>query len=133
MWSTGVEAGRMNPQTGFIAMVVIALWLPTIALIAMFKFRKLQLEERLAAIARGADIAFDPEETAQRTRRSGIVFVAAGLGLSAADVIIALAAWNPAVLVGQAVAVVPIAIGIGLLFDYRINRREITARRGEMR
>jgi hypothetical protein len=123
----------MNPQTGFIGLIAVALWLPTLALVAMFKFRKLQLEERLAAIARGADLAFDPEATALRTRRSGIVFVAAGLGLSAADVIVTVAAWNPMVLVGQAVAVVPIAIGIGLLLDYRINRREIAARRGEAR
>jgi hypothetical protein len=116
----------MDPQ--FIQLVILgaAFWVPTLGLVALYFFRKLQLKERLQAIERGADLVVDRDATAARTRRSGIVCIAGGLGLSAANVIVAIAAWNPMALVGQAIAVVPIAIGLGLLVDYRIARRDLT-------
>jgi hypothetical protein len=117
----------MHPQ--FIQLVILAaaFWLPIVALIALYFFRKLQLQERREAIERGADLTVDREATMARTRRSGIVCIAGGLGLSVANVIVAIAAWNPQALVGQAVAIVPIAIGVGLLVDSRIARRELAA------
>jgi hypothetical protein len=116
----------MNPQVIQLAVLAAAFWFPTLALAALYFFRKLQLQERLQAIERGADLTVDGEATAARTRRSGIVCIASGLGLSGAAVIVAVAAREalPA-LVGQALAVVPIAIGLGLLLDYRIARREL--------
>ena len=120
----------MSPQVILFTMLGVALWLAAIALAATYMFRKLQSEERLKAIERGADLAFDPEATAARTRRSGIVFIAGGLGISAADLIVVWAAGDPQALVGQALAIIPIAIGLGLLVDYRITRREIASRAG---
>jgi hypothetical protein len=117
----------MDPQFIQLALLAAAFWLPIVALIALYAFRKLQLQERLQAIERGADLTIDREATTARTRRSGIVCVAGGLGLSAANVIVAIAAQNPMALVGQAIAVVPIAIGLGLLVDYRLARRELAA------
>ena len=117
----------MNPQVIQLAVLAAAFWLPTLALVAIYFFRKLQLQERLQAIERGADLTVDCEATAARTRRSGIVCIAGGLGLSVANVIVTIAAGNPMALVGQAVAVVPIAIGLGLLVDYRIAKRELAA------
>jgi hypothetical protein len=115
----------MDPQ--FIQLVILAaaFWVPTVGLVALYFFRKLQLKERLMAIERGADLVVDREATAARTRRSGIVCIAGGLGLSAANIIVVIAAHSPMALVGQAVAVVPISIGLGLLVDYRIARREL--------
>ena len=98
-----------------------------VALLALYFFRKLQLQERLQAIERGADLTVDREATAARTRRSGIVCIAGGLGLSVANVIVVVVSRDPVALVGQAVAVVPIAIGLGLLVDYRIARRELAS------
>jgi hypothetical protein len=116
----------MNPQVIQLAVLAAAFWLPTLALVALYFFRKLQLQERLQAIERGADLIVDRHATAARTRRSGIVSIAAGLGLSAAAVILAFAAREPmTALVGQAVAIVPLAIGVGLLVDYRIAKREL--------
>ena len=117
----------MHPQFIQLAILAAAFWLPTLALLAMYFFRKLQLQERLAAIERGADLVVDREATAGRTRRAGIVCIAGGLGISTAALIVAAVAHEglaPA-LVGQAVAVVPIAIGLGLLVDYRMARREL--------
>lgn len=115
----------MDPQ--FIQLVILAaaFWVPTVGLVALYFFRKLQLKERLLAIERGADLIVDRDATAARTRRSGVVCIAGGLGLSVANVIIAIAAHNPMALVGQAIAVVPISIGLGLLVDYRIARRDL--------
>jgi hypothetical protein len=113
----------MHPQ---VLILVLIVWVPALALAALYLFRKLQLQERLQAIERGADLIVDRHATAARTRRSGIVCVAAALGLSAAAVILAFAAREPMMaLVGQAVAIVPLAIGLGLLVDYRIARREL--------
>jgi hypothetical protein len=122
----------MHPPVIAFTILGVALWLTTTAVVAAYLFRKLQLQERLAAIARGADLTFDPEATANRTRRSGIVCIAAGLGLSIGDVIVAVAARDPMALVGQAVAIVPVAVGLGLLVDYRISRRELRSRRGDV-
>jgi hypothetical protein len=121
----------MDPQFIQLAILAAAFWVPTLGLVALYFFRKLQLKERLLAIERGADLTVDREATAARTRRSGIVCIAGGLGLSAANVIVTIAAQQTAALVGQAVAVVPIAIGLGLLVDYRIAKRELMAGRTE--
>lgn len=120
----------MSPLAVMLILLAVAFWLSTIAIIAMYMFRKLQLQERLAAIERGADLSFDPEATASRTRRSGIVFIAAGIGMSIADLIVAWAARDTQALVGQSFAVIAMAVGLGLLVDFRINRRELAARRG---
>jgi hypothetical protein len=120
----------MNPNVILGVLLGVAIWLPTLALIAAYFFRRLQQQERLAAIARGAELAYDQEETLNRTRRSGIVCLATGIGLSIGDVIVTAVARDAQALVGQAVAIVPFAIGIGLLIDHRIGRRELLARRG---
>jgi hypothetical protein len=120
----------MSPTVILLIILGAAIWLPTITLVGAYFFRRLQQQERLAAIARGADLAYEPEETLNRTRRSGIVCLAAGIGLSIGDIIVATVAKDPQALVGQAVAIVPFAIGVGLLIDHRIGRRDLAARRG---
>jgi len=114
----------MNPNIILATLIGVAIWLVTMALVGTYFFRRLQQQERLAAIARGADLTYDPVETLNRTRRSGIVCIALGIGLSMGDVIVAFVARDGQALVGQAVAVVPFAVGIGLLIDHRIGRRE---------
>lgn len=115
----------MNPQIIQLVILAAAFYLPALALVAFYLFRKLQLQQRLQAIERGADVGFDAEATAARTRRAGIVCIAGGLGLSAANVIVVLAAGNLQALVFQAVAIVPFAVGLGLLVDYRLARRDL--------
>ena len=118
----------MDPRIIQLAILAAAFWLPLLALAALYSFRKLQLQERLHAIERGADLTLDREATAARTRRAGIVCIAGGLGLSAAAMILSLAGREPLMaLVGQAPAIVPIAIGLGLLVDYRMRKRELYA------
>ena len=118
----------MHPQYIQLAILAAAFYLPALGLVAYYLFRKLEIQQRLRDIERGADVRADPHAAAGRTRRAGIVCVAAGLGLSAANVIVVVAADSVQALVFQAVAVVPFAIGLGLLVDYRIALRDLPAR-----
>jgi len=120
-----VDSSLISPMV-HLAVFAAAFWLPALALLALYFFRRLQSQERLRAIEHGADLTVDREATAARTRRSGIVCIASGLGLSVANVIVVIAAREPVAFVGQAVAIVPIAIGLGLLVDYRIAKRELS-------
>jgi uncharacterized membrane protein len=119
----------MTMQTiGVIGVFTALLWLPTIAVIAAYLFRRLQAQERLKAIEKGIELAFDPDASAAASRRSGIVFTAAGVGIALADVIVAWVARDSEALVGLALAVVPIAVGFGLLLDYRLQRAQARGR-----
>jgi hypothetical protein len=119
----------MDPRIIQLVIVAAAIWLPVVALVALYFFRKLQLQQRLQVIERGAEPTADPAGAVARTRRAGIVCVSTGLGLSAANLIVVAASGNLQALVFQAVGVVPLAIGIGLLVDYRLARRDLEARR----
>jgi voltage-gated potassium channel Kch len=101
--------------------------------------RQIQSEERLAAIAKGIPIPPTPEELAilhgkpssNQTRRranirtAGIVLLATGAGLAAFFTLLAIVLQERNVYCGVAVALVPLAIGIGFLIDARIQAREI--------
>jgi hypothetical protein len=117
----------MHPGTIQLVILAAAFWLPAMALIALYFFRKLQLQQRLLEIERGAASVVDREAAPARTRRAGIVCIAAGIGICAGDVIIVAATRDPQAWALQAVGIVPIAVGIGLLVDYRLAKRD-TAR-----
>jgi hypothetical protein len=119
----------MDPQTiGTVGLVVFAVWFPTLTLVAVYLFRRLRLEERLKAIEHGRSIVFDPEVSAARTRRAGLVLVAAGIGAGLADAIITSVLGVEELLAFLAVAAVLLLIGLGLLLDYRLQRGDIRRR-----
>ena len=115
----------MNPQIiGLIGFIAALFWLPTLTLAGVYLFRRLQMEERLRAIEKGVETAFDPEANSASTRRTGIILIAAGIGIAAAVVIVRIVSGDPQALVCLALAVVPIAVGLGFLVDYRIGIRQ---------
>src|SRR5438309_1153787 len=60
---------------GFAAVVLVCS-IPIAAIYAFYCVRKLKSEERLAAIAKGLNVPFEPElPHLQRSRRSGILLV----------------------------------------------------------
>lgn len=121
----------MDPT--FIQLVILAaaFWFPIVALIALYFFRKLQLQQRLLAIERGTDPALEREASTDRTRRAGIVCIAAGIGICLGDVVIVAVSGDPQAWALQAVGLVPIAVGIGLLIDHRLARRDVERRRSD--
>src|SRR2546427_13296024 len=67
---------------GFAAVVLVCS-IPIAAIYAFYRVRKLKSEERLAAIAKGLNVPFEPElPHLQRSRRSGILLVCGGGGYS---------------------------------------------------
>ena len=119
----------MDPRTiGMIGFFVLIVWLPTLTLAAVYLFRRLRLQERLKAIEHGRNLAFDPEVSAIRTRRAGIVLVAAGIGVALGDAILTGVFADAHLLAFLALAAVPLLVGLGLLLDHRLQLRDLRQR-----
>ncbi len=118
----------MHPES-FLAFG-IAILIPVAALATAYLFRRLSSKERLLAIEKGAQLPFeslDPRERAARSRRSGIVLIAVGLGIILACAAIAWSENERDALSGAALGIIPLLIGAGLLLDYRLRVRELQA------
>jgi hypothetical protein len=122
-WAREKENRVTLQAIGTIGVFAAILWLPTVTLVGAYLFRRLQTQERLRAIEKGLEMGFDPEAHAASARRIGIVLIAAAVGIALAVGIITLVSREPEAMVGLALAVVPAAIGVGFLIDYRIGRR----------
>ncbi len=100
---------------------------PIAALLALYHIRRLQSEERVKAIEKGVSIPFEPVDQrirAARLRTAGIVLLTLGLGMIVAFSVGAVAQRDREVFTGVGVAAIPIMIGLGLLYDSRLRRRE---------
>jgi len=97
---------------------------PLAAMYTYYRVRKLRTEERLAAIAHGANVAMEPDlSEAAQSRRWGILLVAISLGYIAMMALITRA--NPEAWKGAAVGCVPLAAGIGFLVDFALIRKDL--------
>jgi hypothetical protein len=100
----------------------LCVMIPLAALIFGFLVRRLRAQERLRTIEKGLPIPQeDPWERAARIRRAGISAVAAGLGLF---IFLVLQHEGPNV----GIAAIPILMGLGFLYDYRLTVRDLRAR-----
>jgi uncharacterized protein DUF6249 len=112
----------------FVGLVAVTLFfgIPLAAMYTYYRVRKLRTEERLAAIARGADIAMEPDlSEAARSRRWGILLATVSIGYMVMMALIARAdpeAWKAA-----AIGIVPLAAAIGFLLDFALIRRDLKA------
>jgi hypothetical protein len=101
--------------------------------------REIQSQERLAAIAAGVPIPLTAEELAithgaaskparrsdgRGARRAGIVLISTAFGLVAFFIALAAILQARQVLVGAAVGLIPMLMGVGFLIDARMNARE---------
>jgi hypothetical protein len=106
--------------------VVLTCGLPVAALYTYYRVRKLRTEERLAALAHGAQIPVEPELTQYaRSRRAGILLVSGGLGFMAMFAVIAKIVGQPETLVAAAFGILPLAVGIGYFLDAALIHREL--------
>ena len=102
--------------------------IPIVALLVVYLTRRLQSQERIKAIEKGVPIPFepaDPKERAARTRRAGIILVAFALGLVIFSVVGARIEQDRDMLIIAGGAAIPLLIGLGLLYDYRLRMKEI--------
>ncbi len=112
----------------FVGLVAVTLFLgiPMAAMYTYYRVRKLRMEERLAAIARGANVPIEPDlSEAARSRRWGILLAAVSLGYMAMMAMIARSepnAWQ-----AVAVGIMPLAAGLGFLLDFALIRKDLKA------
>ena len=109
-----------------LAAVVMVFGIPMAAMYTYFRVRKLRTEERLAAIARGVSVPMEPElSQAARSRRSGILLVAAAIGYTLTFALIGRVepdAWTAA-----SFGMIPLALGLGFFVDSALIRRDLRA------
>lgn len=111
-----------------IGLVAVTLFfgIPLAAMYTYYRVRKLRTEERLAAIARGANVQMEPDlSEAAHSRRWGILLAAISLGYMAMMALIARS--EPDAGTALAVGIVPLAAGLGFLLDFALIRRDLKA------
>jgi len=105
--------------------VTLGMGVPIAALYTYYRVRKLRSEERLAAIARGVEIPVEPElSQAARSRRNGILLIAGALGFMATFSLVAQIQADRDFWTVATFGIIPLAVGIGYLFDFSLVRRE---------
>lgn len=131
---------------------VVAMLIPIVAIISgvwgQAHARRTRAEERMAMLARGIPLAeieaaLKPESDADATaytapsasrsparslgnaRRAAVVLISVGLGLIVFFVMLASILREHDILAGAAVGVIPLAIGVGFVVDYTLQRREL--------
>jgi hypothetical protein len=106
--------------------VIMVFGIPIAAMYTFYHVRKLRTDERLAAIARGANVPMQPElSEAARSRRSGILLVTGALGYMITFALIARMesdAW-----VAAAFGIIPFSVGLGFFVDSALIRRDLHA------
>lgn len=111
-----------------LAAVVLTCGIPFAFMYMFYRVRKLRTEERLAALARGAEIPLEPELSQYaRSRRSGILLVSGGVGFILMFALIARIVGEPQTLVASAFGILPLAVGLGYFVDAALIRRDLKA------
>jgi len=106
--------------------VVLTCGIPLAMMYTYYRVRKLKTEERLAALARGAEIPVEPELSQYaRSRRAGILLVSGGMGFIVMFAIIARVLGEPETLVASAFGILPLAVGLGYFVDAALIRRDL--------
>ncbi len=106
-----------------LAAVLLIFGIPFGAMYTFYLVRKLRTEERLAALARGAQIPMQPElPEAARSRRAGILLVTGALGYIATFALIGRVESDA--LIAAAFGIVPLAVGLGFFLDSALIRRD---------
>jgi len=127
-----------------------AAWLGVVIVksISAYKVRELRSQERLAAIEKGLpvppeeptaeDKAFEmatgltgaprtpnPARRIANLRTGGIICISIGIGLVLSFAMLTHVVGERLILCGAAVGLIPLAIGVGLLIDMGIQRKEL--------
>jgi hypothetical protein len=114
----------MDGLTGLVAIIMI-FGMPTagLGMYSFYRVRKLRTEERLAAISRGVSVPMEPElAEAARSRRSGILLIAAAVGYTITFSLIARV--EPDAWVAAAFGAIPFTLGLGFFLDSALIRRD---------
>ncbi len=102
---------------------------------------KLKADQRMAMVARGINADDidkllgkssvdgkpwrDPMQSLGNTRRTAIVLISSGVGLMLFFSMVAWIEQKHEVLSGVAIGLIPLAIGLGFLIDYNLQKRDL--------
>ena len=115
----------MGEMIGLVA-VVMAFGVPVAGMYTYYRVRKLRTEEKLAAIARGADVPMEPElSQVERSRRSGILLTAGAVGYIVTFSLIA--RMEPEAMNAAAFGAIPLMLGLGFFVDAFLVKRDLHA------
>jgi len=125
---SGRESNKMGGDVIGLVAVVLTCGIPLALMYTYYRVRKLRSEERLAALARGAEIPIEPELSQfARSRRAGILLVSGGVGMIVMFAMIARLLGEPETMVGSAIGVLPLAVGLGYFVDAALIHRDLKA------
>ena len=130
--SEGLNSPFIIPVAGtamVLGIVAVSKW-------SEYGTRKLQYDERMAAIAKGLPLPEPPVTQTERRvmslkqrniniRLAGIICIAGSIGAAAFFYVLYLVIGQREILSGLACALVPFAIGAGFLIDVWINSRAL--------
>ena len=115
----------MNGEFIGLVAVIMSLGVPLAAMYTYYSVRKLRTQERLAAIARGTDVPMVAElSESARSRRWAILLISGAVGFIIAMGLIATIEREPDTWTAAAVAIIPLAIGLGYYLDSTLIRRD---------
>jgi hypothetical protein len=117
----------MNDFTGLVAVVMFfAVPLTAMVVYGWYRVSKMRSEERMAALARGVNVPMEPElSQAARSRRAGILLVAAAIGYVITFALIARV--EPDAWVAASFGAIPFTVGLGFFLDSSLVRRDMKA------
>jgi hypothetical protein len=138
-FQSGVAGVAESPFIVPVAGCIMVLGIVVASIWSGIRSREMQSQERLAAIARGVPLPPSVEElaimhgkpTTDLTRRranirlAGLILVSAAFGLMLFFVALSLILGQRDVLCGAAVGLIPLGIGVGMLYDTKVQTREI--------
>ena len=105
--------------------VVLSLGIPMAGMYTYYRVKKLRVDERMAAVARGVNVPFEePLPPAARSRKNAILLITGAIGFMACFGVIAGVEHEPETLTAAAFGLIPLAVGVGYLIDYTFTRRE---------
>jgi hypothetical protein len=117
----------MGDIVGFAA-VVMFFTVPLVAIVmyGWYRVSKLRTDERMAALARGVNVPMEPELShVARSRRAGILLVAAAIGYVVTFALIARV--EPDAWVAASFGAIPFTVGLGFFLDSSLVRRDMKA------
>ena len=104
--------------------------------------QRVRAEQRMAMVARGMSAADidkllgkatedekpdkDPVRSVGNARRAGIVLVSVGLGIIVFGLLLTWIVNERDVLTVAAAGIIPLAIGVGFMIDYQLQKRELS-------